>query len=185
MAGAGRLGLRRRRAGDVAWEAQSSEPTEYQVKAAFLFNFTKFIDWPDMAFANAHAPIVLGIVGDDPFGSDLGQTVAGQVVKGRPISIQKYRFGDDLRRYHILFVSPSEQTHIPNILLSVQGGNVLTVSDVDRFTDAGGVVQFVVEQSRVHFIVNWDASTKAHLEISAKLLALARVTNRTASRGVN
>jgi YfiR/HmsC-like len=166
-------------------EAQSSEPTEYQVKAAFLFNFTKFIDWPDAAFADAHAPIVLGIVGDDPFGSDLEQIVAGQLVKGRAISIRKYRLGEDLRHCQILFVGDSEQAHIPNILLSVQGASVLTVSDVDQFANAGGTVQFVVEQSRVHFIVNWDAAARVHLEISAKLLALARVINRTESRGVN
>jgi len=173
--------------GPVAWPAaaQSSEPTEYQVKAAFLFNFTKFVDWPESVFADAHAPIVLGIVGEDPFDGDLGQIVAGQMVKGRAISIRKYRFGEDLRHCQILFVGSSEQMHIPNILLSVQGASILTVSDVDQFADSGGVMQFVVEQSRVHFIVNWDAAMRAHLEISAKLLALARVINRTESRGVN
>ena len=155
------------------------------MKAAFLFNFTKFIDWPDSAFSDVHAPIVLGIVGDDPFGSDLNQIVAGQMVKGRAISIRKYRFGEDLRHCHILFVSSSEQNHIPDILLSVQGASLLTVSDADRFADAGGMMQFVVEESRVHFIVNWDASTRVHLEISAKLLALAHVINHAEGRGVN
>ena len=164
----------------VAWpaEAQSNEPTEYQVKAAFLFNFTKFIDWPESAFTDARAPIVLGIVGDDPFGSDLSQIVVGQSVKGRTLSIRRYRFGDDLRHCHVLFLSSSEQARIPNILLSLQGASVLTVSDVDRFADAGGMMQFVVEQSRVRFVVNRDAATRVHLEISAKLLALALVNQQ-------
>jgi hypothetical protein len=165
--------------------AQSSEPTEYQVKAAFLFNFTKFVEWPDTAYADARAPIVLGIVGDDPFGGDLGQIVAGQSVKGRMISIRKYRFGDDLLDCHVLYVSSSEQEHIRNILLSVQGASVLTVSDAERFADAGGMMQFVVEQSRVRFVVNRDAAARVRLEISAKLLALARVVNGSEGRGVN
>jgi hypothetical protein len=165
--------------------AQSAESTEYAVKAAFLFNFTKFVEWPENAFSDIHAPIILGIVGDDPFDGDLVQIVNGQSVRGRMLVIHRYRFGDDLRHCQVLFVSASEQSHVANILASVQGTSVLTVSDVDKFADDGGMMQFVVEESRVRFVVNLDAATQAKLQISAKLLALAHVMNHAEGRGVN
>lgn len=152
-----------------------SDLSEYQVKAAFLFNFTKFVEWPDGSFENPQAPIVVGIIGDDPFGDDLGRIIAGQKVQGRSLVIRRERWGDDLRRCQVLFVSASEHEHSARILGSVQSAGVLTVSDMEGFAEAGGVIEFVIEEKRVHFIVNLDAATQGRLRMSAKLLALARV----------
>lgn len=157
--------------------AQSSEPNEYAVKAAFLFNFTKFVEWPDASFSSPQAPILLGIIGDDPFGDSLTTIVAGQKVEGRDIVIQKHRYGDDLRHCHILFVSASERSHVAQILASVQLAGVMTVSDLDGFAEAGGLMQFVIQENRVRFLVNLDAAKQSKLRVSAKLLALARVVH--------
>ena len=157
--------------------AQSGQPSEYEVKGAFLFNFTKFVEWPESSFRDAQAPIVIGIIGDDPFGDSLLRIVGGQKAQGRAIVIIKYRRGDDLRRSQILFVSASERQHSAEILASLQDASVLTVSDIDGFAEAGGMMQFIVQENRVHFIVNLDAATQSKLRVSAKLLALARVIN--------
>ncbi len=154
--------------------AAQSDLTEYQVKAAFLFNFTKFVEWPDGSFEDAQAPIVVGIIGDDPFGDDLGRIIAGQKVQGRSLVIRRERWGDDLRRCHVLFVSASEHEHTSRILGGVQSAGVLTVSDMEGFAEAGGVIEFVIERNRVRFIVNLDAANQSKLRVSAKLLALAR-----------
>jgi hypothetical protein len=147
------------------------------VKAAFLFNFTKFVEWPEKAFNGPQAPIVIGIIGDDPFGDSLMRIVAGQKAQGRAILIVKYRRGDDLRRSQILFISASERLRNAEILASLQDASVLTVSDIDGFAEAGGTMQFVMQENRVHFVVNLDAATQSKLRVSAKLLALARVIN--------
>jgi hypothetical protein len=160
-------------------KAQSEGLAEYEVKAAFLFNFSKFVDWPESSFADARAPIVLGIVGDNPFGDDLRNIVNGQVVKGRSIRVSTFRFGDDLRACQIIFVGASERGHTLQILASLRGADVLTVSDIDGFAKVGGVMQFVVEQGRVRFLVNLEAASQTKLRINSKLLALARVINRT------
>jgi hypothetical protein len=157
---------------------------EYDVKAAFLFNLTKFVEWPETTFASVHTPIILGIVGDDPFGGTLSRIVEGQVVSGRPVTIRKYRFGDDLSRCQVLFISPSDRLRVPQILASLQGASVLTVSDTEQFVDAGGMMQLIMEQSRVRFIVSLNAVAKTKLQISARLLALARGANRSELRGV-
>jgi hypothetical protein len=159
--------------------AQSDGVAEYQVKAAFLFNFVKFVEWPDSVFADARAPIVLGILGDNPFGDDLRTIVSGQLVRGRPIRVQTFKFGDDLRACHVVFVSASERAHMPQILISLRGADVLTVSDLDSFASEGGVMQFVMEESRVRFLVNLEAAAHTRLRINSKLLALARVIHRT------
>lgn len=152
-----------------------SDPSEDQVKAAFLFNFTKFVEWPDGSFETPQAPLVVGIIGDDPIDEDLERMVAGQKVQGRSLVIRRERWGGDLRRCQVLFVSASEHQHSSRILESVQSAGVLTVSDMEGFAEAGGVIELVVEQKRVRFIVNLDAATQDRLRLSAKLLALARV----------
>ena len=159
--------------------AQSDQPGEYDVKAAFLFNFTKFVEWPENAFVDPQAPIVIGVIGDDPFGESLVRIVAGQKAQGRGIEIVKYRYGDNLRRCHVLFISGSERQRRAPILASLQETSVLTVSDIDGFAEAGGAIQFVVQENRVRFVVNLEVATQGKLRVSAKLLALARVINRS------
>lgn len=149
--------------------------TEYQVKAAYLFNFLKFVEYPSESFTNPLAPFVIGIVGEDPFGSALPQVVTGKAVQGRDLVLRFYRAGEDLRGAHILFISASEKKRLPVILSSLRGSSVLTVSDMEGFLDAGGMVQFLNENDRVRFAVNVDATGRARLKLSSKLLSLAKV----------
>jgi hypothetical protein len=158
--------------------AQASRPGEYEVKAAFLLNFAKFVEWPDSSFDGPQAPIVFGVIGsDNQLAFNLRRLSAGEKVQGRNVVIREERFGDDVRRCHVLFVSASERQRAKQILASLQDASVLTVSDIDGFADAGGAMQFVMQESRVRFIVNLDAATQSKLRVSAKLLALAHVVN--------
>jgi len=149
--------------------------SEYQVKAAYLFNFLKFAKYPNESFADPLAPIVIGVVGEDPFGSTLPHIVIGKTVQGRDLVIRMYRTGEDLRGAHILFISASEKKRLPMILSSLRGLSVLTVSDTDGFLDAGGMIQFLIENGHVRFAINVDATSRAKLKLSSKLLSLARV----------
>ena len=159
-------------------DAQES-PSEYQVKAAYLFNFLKFVEWPDDAFANSLSPIVIGVVGDDPFGGALPQVVTGKTVQGRELTIHKYHTGEDMRGAHILFISSSEKKSLLTILSSLHGSTVLTVADLEGFIDEGGMIQFVNENDRVRFAINVEATSRARLKMSSKLLSLAKVVGGT------
>jgi hypothetical protein len=149
--------------------------SEYQVKAAYLFNFLKFVEWPKDAFTDPLAPIVIGVVGEDPFGNALPQVVIGKTVQGRDLVIRIYHVGEDLRGAHILFISSSERKRIPTILSSLRGSCVLTVADTTGFLEAAGMIQFLTENDRVRFAINVDATNQAKLKVSSKLLSLAKV----------
>ena len=153
--------------------AQDALP-EYQVKAAYLFNFLKFVEYPNESFIDPLAPIVIGVIGDDPFGNALPQVVIGKTVQGRDLVIHVYRIGEDLRGAHILFISASERKRLPMILSSLRGSSVLTVADTEGFLEAGGMIQFLSENDRVRFAINVDATSRAKLKMSSKLLSLAR-----------
>ena len=161
--------------------AQDALP-EYQVKAAYLFNFLKFVEWPAEAFGDPLAPIVIGIVGDDPFGNALPQVVIGKTVQGRDLVIRKYRAGEDLRASHILFISASEKKRLPQLLASLHGSNVLTVADVDGFLEEGGMIRLYSEGDRVRFAINVDATMMAKLKVSSKLLSLAHVAGNNGKK---
>ena len=160
--------------------AQNSLP-EYQVKAAYLFNFIKFVEWPADAFTDSLAPIVIGVVGDDPFGSALPEVVIGKTVQGRDLVIRRYHANENLRGASILFISASEKKRLPQILTSLRGTSVLTVADMDGFLDEGGMIQFLFENDRVRFTIDVRAATRAKLKISSKLLSLARVVGKDAN----
>lgn len=149
--------------------------SEYQVKAAYLFNFLKFVEWPEDAFTDPLAPFVIGVVGEDPFGNALPQVVIGKTVQGRDLVIRIFHTGEDLRGAHILFISASERKRLPMILSGLRGSSVLTVSDSAGFLDAGGMIQFLNENGRVRFAINVNETGRARVKISSKLLSLARV----------
>jgi hypothetical protein len=157
--------------------------SEYQVKAAYLFNFLKFVEYPEGSFADPLAPIVIGVVGEDPFGNTLPQVVTGKIVQGRDLVIHMYRAGEDLRSAHILFISASERKRLPMILSSLRGSSVLTVADTAGFLDAGGMIQFLNENDRVRFAINVDATSRAKLKMSSKLLILAKVVGGNGKGG--
>jgi hypothetical protein len=149
--------------------------SEYQVKAAYLVNFLKFVDWPEDAFGDPLAPIVIGVVGDDPFGVALPEVVVGKTVQGRDLVIRIYHTGEDLRGAHLLFISASERKRLPTILSALRGSSVLTVGDTEGFLESGGMIEFVPENNRVRFAINVEAANRAHLKMSSKLLSLAKV----------
>ncbi len=160
-------------------------PTEYQVKAAYLFNFLKFVEWPDDPAADPHGKWVIGFVGDSPIGDELTQLVEGKNVLGRDLQVKKFQAADNLRGCNILFISESEKKRLPSILAALRGSSVLTVADMDNFIGLGGMVQFVVEDARVRVTIDVGATGRARLRVSSKLLALARAVTATAASANN
>ena len=158
-------------------KAQTQPLTESQIKAGFLFNFTKFVEWPPDAFADPGVPLVLGIVGDNPVTDLLVETAAGKIVNGRAVIVRRFKEGQDLRSCHILFVSSSEGKHVPQILETVKGSRVLTVSETSGFVQSGGMINFFVEGNKVRLEINLDAAARASLKISAKVIAVARLVS--------
>jgi hypothetical protein len=162
----------------------AQSPTEYQVKAAYLFNFLKFVEWPDDPGADAHGKWVIGFVGDTPIGDELNQLAGGKNVLGRDLQVRKFQAADNLRACNILFISESEKKRMPSILAALRGSSVLTVADMDNFIGSGGMIQFVVEEARVRVAIDVGATGHARLKISSKLLSLARTVTGT-ERGAN
>lgn len=156
-------------------KAQTQPLSESQIKAGFLFNFTKFVEWPPEAFADPGVPIVLGIVGDSPVAELLIETAAGKTVNGRAVIVQRFKEGQDPRTCHILFVSSSQEKHVPQILERVKGSPILTVSETSGFAQSGGMINFSVEGNKVRLEINLDATAQARLKISAKVIAVARL----------
>ena len=152
---------------------------EYQIEAAFLFNFTQFVEWPAAAFQDPKSPLVIGVLGEDPFGSYLDDIVRGEAVNGHPLMIERYRSAQDIRRCHILFIADSERKNFNATLLGLKGQHVMTVSNLEGFARVGGIVRFRVVDSRLRFLVSIDAAREAQLIISSKLLKHADVIGRT------
>ena len=155
--------------------AAPNGPQEYQVKAVFLFNFTQFIGWPPATPAEAQTPIVIGILGDDPFGSYLDDTVRGEKVGDRPLVVRRYRHLDDVDDCQILFISRSEAMHFEQIAARLKDRSILTVSDADQSGKRGGIVRFVTEKDRVKLHISVNSAKDAGLTISSKLLRVADI----------
>ena len=151
-------------------------PTEYQVKAAFLLNFTKFIEWPAEAFSAPDAPIDICILGDDPFGSALDQIVAGEVVTGRKVAIERIRQAPPPKSCAVLFVGRPDKDLLK--ILRGLGPGVLTVGEGEGFVRDGGMIAFVIENRRVRFDVNEPAAEHAGIKLSSKLLNVARFVEK-------
>jgi hypothetical protein len=153
--------------------AQESPPTEYQLKAAFLLNFAKFVEWPPAAFAKADSPIVLGILGENPFADVLEQTIQGKKVNNRELEVTKLPSSAGATNCHILFIGTSEKARLPEILKGLGRASVLTVGETDGFTDSGGMINFVRQGNKIRFQINEVAAKSVGLKISSKLLSLA------------
>ena len=154
--------------------ARGESAPEYTVKAAFLYNFAKFVEWPADAFAGPASPIVLFVYGADPFGDAL-KSLKGKTANGRPVVVRYAANLGELERCHLLFVSASSMALLPKILQATKGWNVLTVGDVDGFARDGGTINLVNEEQRVVMEINMEAAQRSRLKISSKLLALAKI----------
>ena len=154
--------------------AQTANVPEYQAKAGFLLNIAQFVNWPSQS---SDAPFVIGILGDDPFGSYLDETVRGQKVNNRSLSVQRFRRRVDSRPCTILFISQSERDRVGQILSNLKGRAVLTVSDIDGFTDLGGMIQLFTENNSIRMRINLGAVKASDLRVSSKLLRVAEVAH--------
>lgn len=149
--------------------------TEYQVKALFLMNFTKYVDWPDTAFAETNAPIIIGVYGVNNFGDDLPKAVAGRNANGRSIVIRQIDNTNDLAKCQVLFISRSEEKTQGEILNQLKSSPLLTVGETEQFTAQGGAISFVMKDGKVRLKINLSAARQANLQLSSKLLSVADV----------
>ncbi len=160
--------------------ARGAGISEYSVKSAYLFNFAKFVGWPANAFENEKSPLNIGVLGEDPFGEALDEVVEGKIVGQHPITVLRFdRFetgqAERLRKCQILFIAYSEKPRALQILSSLQGSSVLTVSEIEKFPLLGGMIMFNQAGKRIGLVVNVKAAKKAKLEISAKLLQVSKI----------
>ena len=160
-------------AGLLGGRSAVAAPTAQQVEAVFLFYFSQFVDWPPRAFAGERSPIVIGVLGTDPFGGALDQAVAGEQVNGRPIVVRRLKSIDEATGCHILYISSSESPQLPQILSTLKGRSVLTVSDLGDFVQSGGMIRFGLVDQRVRLFINARAAQAAGLTLSSKLLRAA------------
>jgi hypothetical protein len=167
--------------GTAVPQARSETSPEYKLKAAFLYNFASFIDWPPKAFPTAQSPFVIGVLGDDPFGGALETIAQKKNVNGRPLALKRSHNVDDLKDCHVIFICASEQERLPQILEGLRGLPILTIGDRDDFSRQGGIINFFFDQNKVAFEINAEAAQRAGLKISSQLLKLARLQHATES----
>ena len=161
----------------VATAAPSAnEPSrEYAVKAAFIFNFVQFVEWPAGAFETEDEPLVIGVLGQNPFGDALARAVQGKAVGGHPLVVRHFSDVGSLRRCHLLYAGTTDVETLRQLVVKVRTTPVLTLGESKSFLSVGGMMRFYTEEGKVRFEVNLDAARSARLRISSKLLKLARV----------
>lgn len=153
----------------------SSEPlAEYPVKAAFLYHFVEFVEWPRTTHSEP-ATLTIGVLGRDPFGEVLDSAILNKMMAGRTLTIRRFATVEALETCEILFIASSEMPRLPQVLLRLRGAAVLTVGEADRFAQRGGMIGFVLENNRVRLDINRVATESAGLRVSSKLLAVARM----------
>jgi hypothetical protein len=157
--------------------AQSTGVAEYEIKATFLYDFAKFVDWPPKAVSSERAPFILCIVGADPFGNMLDSSVRGQRIDQHQIVIRRVSRSEDLTICQIAFISRAENKYLPAILDGLRGSSTLVVGDSQDFAKRGGGIQLYLEDKAVHFSINVDSVQRAHLAISSNVLELAKIVH--------
>jgi hypothetical protein len=161
--------------------AQRSSPSEYEVKAAYLYDFGKFVTWPAKAGTGDEFPIC--VLGEDPFGATFDATIAGGTINGKKVVITRIAKPQEAVSCRILFISASEERQLKEILATLDKTSVLTVSDISQFTRRGGMIQFVIDASRVRFEVNVTTAERAGLTLSSQLLKVAINVRRDSQTG--
>jgi hypothetical protein len=162
--------------------AEPGAINEYAIKAAFVFNFIQFVEWPPSAFPDPGTVLTIGVLGNDPFGPLLDQTVKGESVKGRGFDVRRFRDLDEVKSCHVLFISKSEKERVTLILKHLEGLPILTISELEGFADRGGVVNFYTEKNRVRFEINHESARRKGLKITSQLLCLGRIVGRESSK---
>jgi YfiR/HmsC-like len=152
---------------------RAAAPTEYEVKAAYLYNFGRFVRWPAKSPAAESAEFNICVLGADPFGATLDATISGRVIDGKNVRARRISRTSDTDGCRVVFISSSQDNNLRTILTDLDSTGVLTVSDMPKFTDRGGMVQFITKHQRVRFAVNLAAAEHAGLALSSELLKVA------------
>lgn len=159
----------------VATAEPAAAPTEYQVKAAILFNIAKFVEWPEGMFSGPAAPLIIGILGEDPFGDALDAAARDRTVGGRNILIRRFSRVEDVNGCHILFISRTEKTNLLVILRALKEKTLLLVGDMEEYAQQGGMINFVLRNETVTIEINVDALNRVGIKINSRLLNIARI----------
>jgi YfiR/HmsC-like len=160
----------------IAASAELPRASEYELKAAFLFNFIKFTDWPADELAKSADRFIIGVVGKDPFGATLDKIIEGETVHNRAIVARRFsRMDEAVTNSHVLFISSSEDTNLPAILKILDQRSVLTVSDIDNFAQRGGIISLKKENNKIVFDINLESAKRVGITMNAQLLKLAKI----------
>ena len=165
--------------GASAQTADSSASSEYLIKAGFIYNFAQLVQWPSTSFTQPDSPIVIGILGADPFGSVIDRVIENKKLDGHSVVVKRFKWSKeplkDLKDCNILFVSSSEKEHLDDLIHIVKSLPILTIGEIPGFATRGGIINLTLEGNRVRFEVNIEAAKQANLNISSRLLALAKI----------
>lgn len=159
----------------VHQHSQVQVSREYQLKAAFLFNFCQFVNWPAEAFPAADAPLVIGVLGTNPFGTYLEETVSGERIGGHNVEVRYFKDPSEITDCQLLFISGSDTKESSAVVAMVKGKSILTISDQPGFLKQDGMIRFMNQQNKIRFEINVEATRAAGLEVSSKLLRLADI----------
>jgi hypothetical protein len=162
----------------VGTGARGEVADEYRVKAAFLYNFTKFVEWPPLAFKSPADPLVIGVLGKNPFGDALAAVVAGKTVDGRAFQVRELANAQQAAVCQIVFIGSSERKRLKLVFDAIGNAGVLTVGETDNFAAEGGIINFKIESGSVRLQINLVAARKQRLRISPKLLSLAEIVEK-------
>jgi hypothetical protein len=170
--------------------AQDGDSAEYIIKAGFIYNFANLVQWPSISFSEANSPIVIAILGEDRFGTTLDRMLQGKKSDGHPFVIKRFRSVSELvksvanpRECQILYVGSSALPQSSEAIRVVKGLPILTIGEIPGFATSGGIINLVLEDNRIRFEVNVQAAKDADLNISSRLLALARIVQSTGADG--
>lgn len=164
-------------AGWASWSAQAAEGAELleqRVKAAFLYKFAGYVEWPEKSFARPETPVMIGIMGNELLAAELVQAVTGRTVNDRIVTVKRLRAGESLSGIHILFVGRAESARLDQLAQSAQPRSILTVTESDGALTRGSVINFVLTDGRVRFEIALDTAEKSGLKLSSRLLAVAQ-----------
>jgi hypothetical protein len=158
----------------IAGAAEDARALEHRVKAAFLYQFAGYVEWPPAMFAQADTPVAIGVIGAEPLAAELSQVVTGRTIAGRTVTVRRIKAGESLAGVHILFIGKAESTRLVQLSQTAQPRSILTVTETDGALAQGSIINFVIAERRVRFEVALDTAEKSGLKLSSRLLAVAQ-----------